>query len=406
MPRAWQPDLKGIRSMTWRAPISTQTGIPDLAADEDLFVAPDVTISSTSTAVVGSGGGHELLIYGALVATTFHTIYLGGNLAGDAGNEITIKAGGQLQALNMDYSAIRLDCSGAVVTNRGLIASENGNGIILLGSDPNAITTITNSGSIEAKGYGIILGAPSAQTVVVNNSGLLSGAGQAYGVVAGSSVSNRDVINNTGRIAGLVDLNGGNDSYNGAAGHLAGHVLGGAGNDAATGGVDNDWFEGGTENDALTGNAGNDRLIGDAGNDTLNGGLGNDLLNGGIGNDRLFGGLGNDSLTGGLNNDFFVFNTALNAATNRDVVTDFNHIADTLWLENAIFTRLGAGVRALSPLFFRAGAAALDANDYVVYNQATGVLSYDINGNAAGGAIAFATLSNKPALAANDFLVI
>jgi len=28
--------------------------------------------------------------------------------------------------------------------------------------------------------------------------------------------------------------------------------------------------------------------------------------------------------TGGANNDFFVFNTALNASTNRDVITDFN----------------------------------------------------------------------------------
>ena len=129
-------------------------------------------------------------------------------------------------------------------------------------------------------------------------------------------------------------------------------------------------------------------------------------MDGGIGNDTLFGGAGNDKLTGGLNNDFFVFNTAPNASTNRDVVTDFNHVADTFRLENAVFTKLGAGVHALSPAFFRAGAAALDANDFIVYNQATGILSYDVNGNAAGGAIAFAVLVNKPVLAANDFAVI
>jgi hypothetical protein len=41
-----------------------------------------------------------------------------------------------------------------------------------------------------------------------------------------------------------------------------------------------------------------------------------------------------------------------------------------------------------------------------LYNQATGLLSYDVNGNIIGGAIAFAVLSNKPALAANDFQVI
>jgi Ca2+-binding RTX toxin-like protein len=63
-------------------------------------------------------------------------------------------------------------------------------------------------------------------------------------------------------------------------------------------------------------------------------------------------------------------------------------------------------VHALNPLFFHAGAAAADANDFIVYNQANGLLSYDVNGNAAGGAIAIAVLVNHPVLAANDFVVI
>jgi Ca2+-binding RTX toxin-like protein len=155
-----------------------------------------------------------------------------------------------------------------------------------------------------------------------------------------------------------------------------------------------------------TGNAAANIIIGNTAANTLNGGLGNDTVNGSFGGDTLFGGAGNDRLTGGTGNDFFVFNTALNAVTNRDVITDFDHVADTFRLENAIFTKLGAGVHALDPLFFRAGAAAADTNDYIVYNKATGVLSYDPNGNAAGGAIAFAVLANKPVLAANDFLVI
>jgi serralysin len=174
----------------------------------------------------------------------------------------------------------------------------------------------------------------------------------------------------------------------------------------AIGGVENDWFEGGVGNDALTGNAGIDKLFGQDGNDTLNGGLGNDLLNGGIGNDRLFGGLGNDSLTGSANADIFVFNTALNAATNRDVVTDFTHAQDKFWLENAIFTKLGAGLHALSAAFFHAGAAAADANDYIVYDKASGVLSYDADGNGSHAAIAIAVLTNHAVLTAGDFLVI
>jgi serralysin len=155
-----------------------------------------------------------------------------------------------------------------------------------------------------------------------------------------------------------------------------------------------------------TGNALANIIVGNNAANTLSGGAGNDTLTGGLGNDRLLGEAGNDRLAGGLGNDIFVFNTALNASTNRDIVTDFNHVADTFWLENAIFTKLGAGVHALNPAFFHAGAAAADVNDFIVYNQATGVLSYDVNGSGAGGAVAFAVLTNHPVLAANDFLVI
>jgi Ca2+-binding RTX toxin-like protein len=61
---------------------------------------------------------------------------------------------------------------------------------------------------------------------------------------------------------------------------------------------------------------------------------------------------------------------------------------------------------ALNPLFFKAAAVAADANDFIVYNKATGALIYDANGYGAGGAIQFATLTNRPVLTAPDFVVI
>ena len=129
------------------------------------------------------------------------------------------------------------------------------------------------------------------------------------------------------------------------------------------------------------------------------------MIPGGAGNDTFVGGLGIDTLAGGLNNDFFVFNAPLNAA-NRDTITDFSHVNDTFRLENAVMTTIG-GPGALNAAFFRAGAAALDANDHIIYNKATGYLSYDSNGNAAGGLTLLAVLSNKPAdIAYNDFAVI
>jgi len=153
---------------------------------------------------------------------------------------------------------------------------------------------------------------------------------------------------------------------------------------------------GGAGNDTVTGNELRNELRGNAGRDALNGGAGNDTLSGGIGIDRL---------TGGAGNDYFVFNTAPNAATNRDVVSDFNHVYDTFRLENAVFTKLGAGMHALNPAFFRASTRALDGNDYIVYDRAHGTLAYDNDGNGAHAAVAIAVLLNKPVLAANDFVV-
>jgi Ca2+-binding RTX toxin-like protein len=60
----------------------------------------------------------------------------------------------------------------------------------------------------------------------------------------------------------------------------------------------------------------------------------------------------------------------------------------------------------MNAAFFRAGAHALDGNDFVIYNRATGALLYDPNGNAAGGEVQFALFVNKPVLTASEFAVV
>jgi Ca2+-binding RTX toxin-like protein len=119
----------------------------------------------------------------------------------------------------------------------------------------------------------------------------------------------------------------------------------------------------------------------------------------------LNGGLGNDRLAGGLGNDLFVFFTAPNALTNRDTLIDYNPAQDQMALENAVFSRLPASAH-LNPVYFRAATHALDANDYIVYNRATGALFYDSNGSAAGHAVQFATLLNRPVLTAFEFAIV
>lgn len=153
------------------------------------------------------------------------------------------------------------------------------------------------------------------------------------------------------------------------------------------------------------GNALANSIVGNGAANILNGGAGNDVINGSGGNDTIYGSAGNDTLTGGPGNDFFAFNTAPNTLTNRDRIADFSAVADTILMENAIFTRLTA-TGTLNAGNFRLGAAALDANDYVIYNPATGVLTYDSNGNAAGGAVQFGLLLPAVAISAADFVVV
>ncbi|NMG01211.1 calcium-binding protein, partial [Aromatoleum toluolicum] len=130
-------------------------------------------------------------------------------------------------------------------------------------------------------------------------------------------------------------------------------------------------------------------------------GIGNTLAN------TLAGNAGNNVLTGGAGNDIFRFDTALNANTNLDTITDFAAGVDDIQLENAIFTSLTT-TGALNAGWFISGAgitAAADANDYLIYNSTTGALYYDQDANGAGEAVQFATLSGTPSLSASDFLV-
>ena len=135
----------------------------------------------------------------------------------------------------------------------------------------------------------------------------------------------------------------------------------------------------------LTGNSAVNTLSGDIGSDTLNGGLGNDILTGGTGTDQ------------------FVFNSAISAA-NVDAITDYSVVDDTIALDRLVFSSL-ASVGTLAADNFIIGAAAADANDFIVYNATTGDLSYDADGNGAGAAIRFATISPSLALTSGDFLV-
>ena len=126
-------------------------------------------------------------------------------------------------------------------------------------------------------------------------------------------------------------------------------------------------------------------------------------------NDLIFGTNSNDFIFGGAGQDTFVFNTTLNATTNVDTIDDFIAADDTISLDNAIFTALSAsGTLSSTNFVTSASGAAVDADDYILYNTTTGALSYDTDGSGAATAIMFATLgtSTHPMITAIDFTVI
>lgn len=152
-------------------------------------------------------------------------------------------------------------------------------------------------------------------------------------------------------------------------------------------------------------------INGTSSSETLRGGSGIDLINALAGNDRLYGKEGNDVLTGGSGQDKFIFDTAF-GSQNIDTITDFYAKDDRIYLDNAIFTKMGSGSLSspdrISSSWFEAGAGvqANDSNDYILYDTRSGALYYDADGNGAGAPVQFATLTPGTALSYADFFVI
>jgi serralysin len=135
---------------------------------------------------------------------------------------------------------------------------------------------------------------------------------------------------------------------------------------------------------------------------TLLGNQAGNVVRGNAGNNVIGGGDGNDELIGLGGQDRFLFNTALNGASNVDVLSDFNVADDTIILDAGIFNALGTSVEAGE---FVVGTAAQDANDRIIYNSQTGDLLFDRDGTGSAAAVQFAEVTPGLALTALDFLI-
>jgi len=249
-------------------------------------------------------------------------------------------------------------------------------------------------------------------------------------------------------LTGALTINGtGNNLDNVITGNSAANQLNGqTGNDKLIGGGGDDTLTGWSGVDTMIGGLGNDSYFvenaGDVvteylnqGTDTVSSrlaytlpanlenlimtgalainGTGNNLTNviigntaanqldGGLGDDTLDGGLGNNVLTGGAGNDAFKFTTL----GHIDTITDYNVANDTIQLENAVFTALTT-IGTLAAGQFRIGTQAVDANDFIIYNNATGAMLYDANGSGAGAAVQIATIGVGLAMTNAEFVII
>jgi Ca2+-binding RTX toxin-like protein len=137
-------------------------------------------------------------------------------------------------------------------------------------------------------------------------------------------------------------------------------------------------------------------LTGNAFGQTIQGTFGVNTLNGKGGNDVLFGFAGADT---------FVFDSVLGAG-NIDQLADFNIVDDIINLDDAVFAGLATGALAASA--FVLGAVGTLANTaQVIYNSATGVISFDRDGSSSGFASQqFATVATGLGLSTADFFVI
>ena len=135
----------------------------------------------------------------------------------------------------------------------------------------------------------------------------------------------------------------------------------------------------------LTGNTIDQSIIGNAGTN---------IIDGKGGSDGLWGLGGNDT---------FFFSTAL-GPTNVDRIYDFDPIADTIRLDDAIFGGLSLGSLSLGA--FALGPIAAQADDRIIYDPTSGKLYFDADGIGGMAQVHFATLNAGLSLTAADFFVV
>ncbi|CAA2105670.1 Bifunctional hemolysin/adenylate cyclase [Methylobacterium bullatum] len=374
-------------------------------------------------------------------------------LDGGAGNDTLDGGAGNDTFIVTEAGDVVIDASGFDTVTSSLATYTLGSGIerLVLAVAANTATAIGNAAAntLEGNGFANVLDGGLGADIMSGGRGsdrylvddvrdvVIEAAGSGADTVEASTsfkisanVENL-TLTGTGNFAAA-----GNDGSNVLIGNSgANRILGLAGNDTLDGGAGKDTLIGGLDNDTYlvdhagdqvleTVDQGNDRVVASVSftlaegssvetltfaasvataNLNLTGNAFANTLIGNAGNNTLSGGAGIDILTGKSGSDIFVFSATL-GSTNVDRITDFSVVDDTIRLSKSVFGDLALG--QLAETAFKAiGTNPLDTDDRVLFNKATGEVSYDADGSGTGQAILFATLDKPGSLTFQDFLV-
>ncbi len=402
-----------------------------LGAGGDLLIAATGSLRELNDEAVNAlASGQSVTVNGALLATDAPALRLGDSDT-DTDLALTVGKGGIVMAESPDDTsteAVNIQGKNVSVVNAGTISGHET--AISLTVAAGGVARITNSG--------VILSSNNALNVFGNSEGrvVLTNSGKIAGDVAGTDQN--DVFVNKGVIIGRLEMQDGNDFYDGRGGRVSSSILGFDGSDRfILGGAAED-INGGGDFDTLdfrnsngaqmsldgslagTGVAkgddyfgieqvfgslkGADRLRGDALSNDLRGFGGNDRLEGQAGADQLVGGAGRDVLTGGSGGDTFRFNSL---SDRSDRITDFSQVDDVLTIDASGFG-LGSGAGAfLAVNRFRAGNfnEAKDADDRFIFRTGDETLWFDRDGKGGKGPVLIADLQDGAVMSAADIFL-
>ena len=371
----------------------------------------NVLDGGAGTDVMTGGAGDDTYYVDQVADKVFESI-AGGTDTVYTGVSYVLRAGQEIEnlAINPDvaYAALALNLTGNEFANT-LTGNDAANKLdgkggadTMIGGDGNDIYFVDDAGDqiVETAGHGTDTVYTTASHTLSANVEALRGQGTADITLTGNDDANL-IVGNAG--ANRIDGGAGADQMIGADGNDTYVVdnLGDTISERDGGGADSVEasvsFTLGAYVETLT-------LTGAAAIDGTGSKFANTITGNGAAN-TIDGKGGFDTLTGNGGADTFVFSSKLDAGLNFATITDFQHGVDHIALDLNVFRKSGAA-GTLEDQFFTASAPTTN-DQHIIYDAATGVLSFDIDGVGTKAApIAFAQVTPGTVLDHNDFLIV